>query len=82
MLQMKIKDKHKTSLSLWDESWEDELSRPTTHLVLLTDVFTIKKSDLSVKWEKEYSPRIHPLTLSAVPQVSTSEHVPCLLTIQ
>lgn len=54
MLWMKIKDKYKTSLSLWNESWEDQLSRPTTHSVLLADVFTIKKSDLSVKWERVF----------------------------
>jgi len=75
MLWMKIKDKCKTSFSLWNESREDQLSRSTTHLILLTDVFTIKKSDLSVKREREYSPKIHPLTLSAIPQASTSEQV-------
>lgn len=75
-LWMKIKDKDKTSLSLCNESRDDQLSRPTTHSVLLTDGFTIKKSDLSVKWEKEYSPKIHPLALSAIPQASTSEQVP------
>lgn len=53
---------------MWDESREDQLSKPTTHSLLLTDVFTIKKSDLSVKWEKEYSPQIHPLTPPAIPQ--------------
>lgn len=68
MLWIKIKNKHKTSLSLWNEPWADQLSRPTTHSVLLTDVYTIKKSDLSAKWEEEYSPRFHPLTLSAVPK--------------
>lgn len=76
MLWMKTEDKYKTSLSLCNESWDNQLSRPTTHSVLITDVFTIKKSDLSVKWEKEYSPKDHPLTLSAIPQASTSGQVP------